>query len=237
MAEAKFDELIELLDLPQEARVLDIACGKAEFLLRCARRFACRGVGVDISPHFVREAREKLEAAGLASQIETIEANGADYEAAPDSFDATFCIGATWVWGGFEGTLRALAHWTKPGGLVAVGEPFWHREPSAEYLEAAGLQRSSFASHQQNAEAGPAQGLGFLHAIVSSVDDWDRYEGYKTYATERYARSHPEDPDADEILGIVREDLGNYLRWARDELGWAVYLFLKDPRPSRTRSV
>ncbi|MHC4405615.1 MAG: SAM-dependent methyltransferase [Planctomycetota bacterium] len=61
MSEAKVDELITLLALPDEARVLDIACGKAEFLIRTARRWKCSGVGVDLSPYFAADARAKVE--------------------------------------------------------------------------------------------------------------------------------------------------------------------------------
>ena len=50
LSEPKLDEMIWLLDLPRGARVLDIACGKGELLVRLAERHATRGVGVDLSP-------------------------------------------------------------------------------------------------------------------------------------------------------------------------------------------
>jgi hypothetical protein len=45
LSEAKVDESIELLALPDEVRVLDIACEKVESLVRTARRWKCGGVG------------------------------------------------------------------------------------------------------------------------------------------------------------------------------------------------
>ena len=63
---------------------------------------------------------------------------------------------------------------------------------------------------------------------MSSEDDWDRYEGYHRYAVETYAAEHPEDPDVAELLADTRryhDDV--YLRWGRQEVGWAVYLFRK----------
>ena len=70
LSEAKVDELIALLALSDEARVLDIACGKAEFLVRTVKRWSCSAVGVDISPYFVADARAKVEvrASGLQSR-------------------------------------------------------------------------------------------------------------------------------------------------------------------------
>jgi ubiquinone/menaquinone biosynthesis C-methylase UbiE len=55
----KLDELCGLFGLPPGARVLDIACGKAELLVRLAERFGIAGVGVDLSPYALKEAASK----------------------------------------------------------------------------------------------------------------------------------------------------------------------------------
>jgi SAM-dependent methyltransferase len=229
ISEAKVDELIALLDLPEEARVLDIACGKAEFLVRAVRRWKCSAVGVDISPYFVADARAKIEQAGLGSAIEIVEDNGSAYDGKPSSFDAAVCLGASWIWGGLEGTLRALTSWAKPGGIVVVGEPFWRSTPSPQHLEAAKLSASSFDTHLGNAQTGLRLGLGLLHSIVSSEDDWDQYEGYGWYAAEKYSIRNRSDPDVPELMTKMRESRHHYLQWGRNEIGWAVYLFQKDP--------
>jgi SAM-dependent methyltransferase len=229
LSEAKLDELIALLQLPDPSRVLDIACGKAEFLVRSAVRWRCSGVGVDLSPYFVAEARSRVSLAGLEPAIEIIEANGSDYDGVPASFDAVACLGASWIWGGLEGTLRALTAWTKPGGVVVVGEPFWRATPSPDHLAASELTPSSFGTHLGNVETGLALGLGLLHTIVSSPDDWDRYVGHQWFAAEQYATRNPGDPDVPELMARTRKGRDHYLRWGREELGWAVYLFLKDP--------
>lgn len=227
LSEAKFDELIELLALPKGAQVVDVACGKAELLVRVARRWACRGVGVDISPQFVAAARSRVEAAGLSSSIDIVPGDGSEYHVEPGSVDAAFCIGASWIWSGLQGTLETLVSWTRPGGIVVVGEPFWIGEPSPEHLEAGGYEPSSFGTHPGNVETGLGLGLDFLHSIVSSQDDWDRYEGYQSYAAEHYARRNPTDPDLPDLMKNIRKGRSQYLKWGRDEIGWAVYMFLK----------
>ncbi len=105
LSEAKVDELVALLALPDEARVLDIASGKAEFLVRTARRWKCSAVGVDISPYFVADARAKVKAAGLESAIEIVESDGSEYGGKPSSFDAAVCLGASWIWCSAPGSL------------------------------------------------------------------------------------------------------------------------------------
>jgi hypothetical protein len=67
--------------------------------------------------------------------------------------------------------------------------------------------------------------LDLVHAIVSSNDDWDRYEGLQWYATAEYARTHPDDPELAEVVERVEKAKVTYLRWGRDTLGWAIYMF------------
>ncbi len=110
-----------------------------------------------------------------------------------------------------------------------VGEPFWRREPSPDYLAATGHSRDSFATHEGNIRTGLDRGLGFLHAIAASEDDWDRYEGLQCQAIERYARANPDDPDVPQLVKSMRNARDQYLHWGRAEFGWAVYLFHKEP--------
>lgn len=227
LSEAKVDELVELLDLSDDAQVLDIACGKGEILRRIVARWHCRGVGVDLSSDWVAQARRKMVDANLAEAVKIVQGDGAKYGGTRESVDATLCIGASWIWGGHRGTLEALSRWTRSTGMIVVGEPFWTTNPSKEYLKAAELSPSSFATHRENVNTGTELGLRFLHALVSNQDEWDRYEGYQWYAAEKYARDNPDDPDVPELLQKMRNHRDIYLRWGRDQLGWAIYLFAK----------
>ena len=152
--------------------------------------------------------------------------DGADFKPdEPGGFDLVSCIGASWIFGGHAPTLDALLRMVRPGGWVIVGEPYWRQEPSGEYLEAIGCRREDFGSHFANADAGEERGLELVHTIVSSRDDWDRYEGLQWFATSEFARAHPDDPDLAEIVGRVSKSKAAYLRWGRDALGWSIYVF------------
>jgi SAM-dependent methyltransferase len=225
---AKLDELVTLLDLEQGARVLDIACGKAELLLRLAERYGIRGDGVDLSPYCVRDARLQAQARVPDAALSFHEQDGAAFDASQGTYDLAMCIGASWTFGGHRGTLQALARVVRPGGLVAAGEPFWRTTPDPEYLAASGLTAGDFATHAGNVAAGVEEGLVPLYTLVSNDDDWDRYEALHWRAAERYAVEHPDDPDAEEILRLQHVARDAYLRWGRDTLGWAIYLFRSD---------
>ncbi len=228
--EEKVARLVALLRLQRGARVVDIACGKGELLLRLAEAYGIRGTGVDLSPFFVADARRRLLARAPGAEVEFLEMNGSDFRPeAPNRFDVAACLGASWVFGGHAKTLDALAGMVAPGGWVIAGEPFWRQEPPAEYLAASGLSQDAFGTHAGNAEAGERRGLELVHTLVSSQDDWDLYEGLQWYASAEYARSHPDDPDLPELVERVAQDKEAYLRWGRDSLGWAIYLFRHRP--------
>ena len=152
--------------------------------------------------------------------------DGADFKPdKPHSLTLASCIGASWVFGGHAQTLDALVGMAEPDGWVIVGEPYWLREPSDDYLQAIGLTRDAFGSHAENVEAGERRGLDLVHTLVSSKDDWDRYEGLQWLAMADYARTDRNDADLPELLERVTKEKSAYLRWGRDALGWAIYVF------------
>jgi len=226
----KLERLVEMLRLPTDASVIDIASGKGEFLIRLAETYAVTGLGIDISPFCVRDARAKLEARAPEARVEFSEMDGAAFVPdRPRSFALASCIGASWVFGGHGGTLEALKGLVAPDGWVVAGEPFWQREPAEEYLKALGMERTSFATHAENAAAGEERGLELTHTLVSSRDDWDRYEGLQWHAAAEYARTEPDDPDLPELSERVAKDKRAYLKWGRDTVGWAIYVFRLRP--------
>lgn len=233
-SEEKLDRLVGLLRLSAGAAVVDIGSGKGELLIRLAEAYGVSGLGIELSPFFVRDARERSEARDgrfpTGSSVVFREMDGADFvPEAPRSFALASCLGASWVFGGHGGTLDALSGFVAPGGWVVVGEPFWRREPDEEYLEASEQSRDSFGTHAENAAAGEERGLNLAYTLVGSEDDWDRYEGLQWYAVSEHARSHPDDPDLPAITERVAHERATYLRWGREALGWAVYMFRQRP--------
>lgn len=226
----KLEHLVEQLRLPAGVRVIDIACGKGEFLIRLAEAYGVNCLGIDLSPFFIAEARKRLEVRVPEAEVTFREMDGAEFEPKePHSFTVASCLGASWIYGGHAGTLAALTRMVAPGGWVVTGEPYWLHEPCEEYLKVLGLPKEAFETHLGNVEAGEERGLDLVHTLVSNDDDWDRYEGLKWSASFEHARSHPEDPDLPEIVRRVGAEKAAYLRWGRDTLGWAIYVFRRQP--------
>jgi ubiquinone/menaquinone biosynthesis C-methylase UbiE len=227
MSSIKADELVELLDLPASSRVLDVGCGKAEFLLRAVRRYAATGVGVDLNGEMLRVARANAEARGLGERMEWHEARASDVALEPASFDLALCFGSSQAFGRFEQALIALAALVRSGGQVFIADPYWRREPAPDFLAFLGASADVHLTHAGNEAAGLSAGLVPLYSCVSSADEWDHYEGLFCRAVERFARDHPQDPDALPFRERIRAFRDCYRRWSRDTMGFGFYLFSK----------
>lgn len=208
--------------------MVDIACGKGEFLVRLAELYNISGVGVDLSPYCIKDNREKKEMRVPHADLEFLEMDGADYT--PEKgrlFNLSSCIGASWIYSGHKGTLRALIEMTKPGGLVVVGEPFWFKEPSKEYLESQEIKKEDYGSHQSNIEVGESLGLTCIYTLISNHDDWDHYETLQWLALDNYIQGNPLDEDIPDIIKKLKVFKNGYISEGRDTLGWAIYVFRK----------
>lgn len=224
---AKMEEVIAVLDLPPNAQALDIGCGKSELLIRLIKEYNVFSTGVDRSPNFLQQAHVNAANRVPPERLKLLQIDVADFQADPASYDFAACIGATEVFGGYTGTVKKLAEYIKPGGLVLVGDGYWKKEPDPEYLAALAATRDEYNSHARNVAIGVEQGLVPLYAVVASDDEWDRYEWLHARAIERYAQQNPQDPDVPALLERIRTWRDLYLKWGRDTLGFGLYLFQK----------
>jgi trans-aconitate methyltransferase len=233
-SESKLQALIELLRLKPGARVVDVGCGKGEFLVRLAQSYGVVGTGIDISPSCVADAIRAHRERAPTTTLTFVQADGASIATRSQTCDLASCLGASWIFGGYQGTLKALLATVADGGWILVGEPFWRAEPSAEYLRATNLERDSFGSHSANVAAGEALGLNAVYTMVSDPTDWDRYEDLQWNAAQQYGRENPDDPDVPELMERVAKHRTAFLRWGRDTLGWAMYAFRRGPTREAT---
>lgn len=226
MSKDKFEKLFLLLDLKPNSRVLDIACGKGESLIRLAELFNISGVGVDLSPYHSKDCKENINKRVPNSDIKFLEMDGAKYKPKGNEiYDLSMCIGATWIYNGFKGTIEALKKMTKPGGLIIIGEPYWLKEPGGDYLKMSGIKKEEYNSHYKNINVGEKEGLYCIYTLVSNHDDWDQYETLWWWSTMDYVTDNPDDPDNPELLKRVKKAKTEYLLYGRDTFGWAIYVF------------
>lgn len=103
-------------------RVLDAGCGGGSITVGLGSAVAPGEViGVDISEHAIREARDRAAATGVANAtFEVVDANNISYEAA--RFDAAFAHALLQHVESPIAVLRELRRVIKPGGIVGVAD-------------------------------------------------------------------------------------------------------------------
>jgi hypothetical protein len=80
---------------------------------------------------------------------------------------------------------------------------------------------------------GEEEGLTCIYTIVSNPDDWDHYETLGWWAIDEYQKTNPNDKDNLEMLERKKREKEIYLRWGRETLGWAIYVFKKPNLPKK----
>ncbi len=224
---AKVDQVLSMLELKREARVLDVGCGKGEMLVRLCERLGVRGVGVDLNPDFIRDARTRAHARAGDSSLVFHEKPVSEVVVEPGAYDAVLCVGSTRTYGTYRDALCALAWAVRRHGRVLVGEHFWRRRPHPDYLAVLGLEADDLSDHPTNVRAGEEVGLVPICTAVSTEDEWERHERLRARAVERWAAEHPEDPDAEAYWKQARRWHEAWEHWGRDTLGFGLYVFQK----------
>lgn len=63
-------QMLELADVSSEDVVYDLGSGDGRIVIAAARDFGARGVGIEIDPELIKQARRNAEAAGVADRVE-----------------------------------------------------------------------------------------------------------------------------------------------------------------------
>ena len=210
----------QAIGLKEGDRVLDMGCGFGELLVLWAERFGIRGVGVEVRSYACDRAREKIEARGLADRLEIVCRGGADHPVPPNSYDAIICLGATFIWDGFRGTIRHLKPGLRPGGHLVIGEPYWrHSQVPPEMAEKEKIHHEHELWKMVQEEA-----LTLKYLVRASETDWARYEAGDWLGLVDWLANHPDHPDRPAIREHFLREQEAYLRSGREYIGWAIYV-------------
>ena len=214
----------EICRLGRTQRQLDLACGKGEMLARWAQRFGITGVGVDISGVFLDAAQRRAGELGVTDRVEFVEADAGNYDAEPGSFDVVSCIGATWIGGGLAGTLELIRRLLRAGGLLLVGEPFWHEPPPEEAFVALECGPDDFTSLGGTLDRFDAAGLELIEMVLADGDSWDRYVAAQWVTVADWLHANPTSPDAATMRAYLDHGRRTHLQYQRRYLGWGVFV-------------
>ena len=210
----------KVLGLKEGNRVIEFGCGYGEVLALWAKQFGACGTGIDIREHVCNRARKKMSKLGLTGRIEIICANAAEHSFGKQVFDVAACVGASFIWGGYRPTIRAMKEVVRPKGKLVIGEPYWLREETPpEYAETQQVHTEHELWRIAREEA-----FDFEYVVRASHDDWDRYEADNWYGLIRWLEENPEHPERQEVIDHLHKTQDEYLRYGREYMGWAIYI-------------
>lgn len=225
ISEAKYERVVSLLPLSEKDRVIDIGAGKCELLIRLVECYGVEATGIDLNPSFTAEAVKLAEGRADQRRLHVVLGDAAEtLSALEPGFALGICIGSTHALGGFEATLSALKRLLRPCGHILVGDCYWKKRPSPEYLAGLGGDESVYLDLAGNVNLLIRNGFVPLWTAVASEDDWDQYEGLHTLSIEQYCVENPADPDCAALLDRARSWRDLYFQWGRDTLGFSLHL-------------
>ncbi|MEN9226792.1 MAG: class I SAM-dependent methyltransferase, partial [Thermostichus sp. DRC_bins_24] len=67
------DAMLELAQVGAEDTLYDLGCGDGRVLIRAAQRFGTPGLGVDIDPERIREARQRAQEAQVQERVQFLQ--------------------------------------------------------------------------------------------------------------------------------------------------------------------
>ena len=154
MSAAKAAALARLFTLAPDDRVLDIGCGRAQFLLELLATHPAHGVGVDANPAFIARARAAAVAQGLADRVTLLAQPLSEAVTDDGTYAAVICMGSSQAIGSFADALAWALRALKPGGTALFADGYWKAPPAAPYLAVLGATADEMRTHADNAAAG-----------------------------------------------------------------------------------
>lgn len=67
------DAMLKVADVKKDDVVYDLGCGDGHIVIAAAQQYGARGVGIDINPERIKEARANAEKAGVADRVKFLQ--------------------------------------------------------------------------------------------------------------------------------------------------------------------
>ncbi|MDR7328018.1 MULTISPECIES: methyltransferase domain-containing protein [Catenuloplanes] len=221
LSQTHADLLLQRLDTPAGARVVDLGCGWGELLLQAVGADdtgSTTGTGVDTDDAALARGRTLAADRSLDQRVTFLKREASAWR---EPADRLLCVGASHAWGGTAEALTSLADLVRPGGRLLLGDGFWERPPTTEATEIFGPGVMPLTELVEHARA---LGWRVLHMSVADQREWDDFESTWLAGRQAWLLRHPEDPRAAELRDELDVRLREYVGVYRGVLGFAYFV-------------
>ena len=171
-----------------------------------------------MSPWVIQRAESRARELGLDQHLSWSVGDAAGFPDAA-SWDVVACLGASWIWDGFRGTVDALVARTRAGGRFTVGDV--RLNEGADPEKATG-SFGEISTRAQQVDYLKSRDLDIRREVVPSPASWEAYDQRVLESTKRWATDHAGE--------LANEALRAQTEWerahheARQQVTWTIWI-------------
>jgi ubiquinone/menaquinone biosynthesis C-methylase UbiE/uncharacterized metal-binding protein len=164
--------LLSQLDIKENMKVLDIACGKGRTSVMLAKKYGCKVVGIDILENSIKEAREYAKKHIVEHLVSFQTANAENLPFADNEFDVTIAQAMLILVNDKAKVVHEASRVLKSDGTSGWIELSWKKTSEDDFIKAASQEICAKCITN-----------------VVTFDDWEKLlkgSGYSTVSTSRF---------------------------------------------------
>ena len=228
ISKANLDKIVDFLSLKQKSKVIDLGCGRGEFLLCLAEKYNATGTGIDISESRITEAKAESNRRKNGHNIRFTVGDVQKYQI-PEmgTYDLVGFVGSSYYYGSFKRALQYAIRIVHRTGKIIIGHPYWYATPTDKYCKDVGDSPGTLKYLHEYASNAMKMGLNVTYVFTSSRQEYDHYfaEAWRDMKLDMETKSLKEQLTLRKQLNA---DWIRHLKWIRNIHGWAIYIFEKN---------
>ncbi len=128
------NNVLDMLKIEKNMKVLDIACGKGRTSVHIAKKYGCQVIGIDILENSIEEAKIYAKKHGVDHLVTFQAANAENLPFADNEFDITIAQAMLILVDNKEKVIREASRVLKPGGKSGWIELSWKKPAKEDFL-------------------------------------------------------------------------------------------------------
>lgn len=208
------------LGLKRDDQIIDFGCGYGEWLRLWAENYGISGVGIDVRATACERARKKMLDHGLEDRIEIVCEDASSFTFDEGKYDVACCVGASFIWGGYLPSIRAMKEAIHLTGKLVIGEVYWKRTHVPSEIS----MKEDFHFERDLLNISWDEGFEIEYVVRASQEDWDHYESENWKGLLTWIRDNPDHPDKQQVVDHLHHNQDEYFQYGREYYGWAVYI-------------